>query len=509
MFIKVNSMGLRGVEPFLVEVEADISKGMPCFDIVGLPDAAIKESRDRVKSSIKNNGYEFPLSRVVINLAPADIRKYGSFYELPILISILKGTKQLECDVEDSIFIGELSLRGDIRPISGILPMVVKAYEMGIKRIFIPEENSLEASFIDGIDIYGVKTIDQVILHLSGAKEVEKVAHNKKFKKDITYPIDFSEVKGQFAARRGLEIAAAGGHNALLIGSPGSGKSMLAKRLPSILPDLTFEEAIECTKIYSISGMIDKDMPIISERPFRSPHHTISPAGLSGGGTTPKPGEVSLAHNGVLFLDELPEFSKISMEILRQPLEDQFITISRVSGSVVYPSSIILVAAMNPCPCGYFGHPTRECRCSSNAVSRYLARVSGPLIDRFDLHIDSTGVEFSDLSSDKKVETSSEIKVRVDKSRDKQIERFSKTKICFNSRISPGQLREFCVLTDDATSILKRAFQNLCLSARAYDKIIKIGRTIADLDNSDDIGKTHILEAIQYRSLDRKYWQKI
>lgn len=506
MIKKINSVGLLGMDAYTVEVEADVSRGLPRFDIVGLPDAAIKESKDRVCSAMKNCGYEFPVGKITINLAPADVKKTGSIYDLSIFIAMLETTGQLNANLDNSIFLGELSLSGEVRPIIGALPMVIYAKEQGYKNVFIPNLNKEEASVVEGINIFSVEHVKQLVDFLVGAIELDTVKPFEKLSSSEIFEPDFSEVKGQLGARRALEIAAAGGHNAILIGSPGSGKSMLAKRLPSILPDMTFKESIETTKIHSISGLLSKNEPLITVRPFRSPHHTISPAGLSGGGSIPKPGEISLAHNGVLFLDELPEFSRAAMEILRQPIEDGKVTISRVNGTLTYPCSIMLIAAMNPCPCGYFGHPTRPCTCSSGKVSHYLSKVSGPLLDRLDLHIDAMPVEFDHISSTTPSESSTEIKLRVDKARQIQNDRYKGTTITCNARLTPKRLQADCPVSDSGMQLLKNAFDRLGLSARAYDRILKVSRTIADMEESEVINNRHIAEAIQYRSLDRKYW---
>ena len=508
MLSKIKSLALYGLEGYLIDVQVDISSGMPCWEIVGLPDISVREAKERVRIAIKNSGFEFQSRKIIVNLAPADLRKEGTHFDLPIAIGLLLNSGQIYNIEEDVAFIGELSLDGNINKVNGILPMCVEAKRLGIKKIIVPKENAKEGAIVSDIDIIGVSNIREVVKFLNKKIVIEPEKSDlKTILNNKVNNFDFSEVKGQENVKRALEIAAAGGHNCLLIGSPGSGKTMLAQRIPSILPDLTFEETLEITKIYSISGALPKDSPIITNRQYRAPHHTITPMSLVGGGRFPKPGEISLAHYGVLFLDELPEFNKSTLDLLREPLEDGKVTINRMNSSFTYPCKFMFVASMNPCPCGYYGSKEKECTCSPNTVSRYMNKISGPLLDRIDIQIEVTPVKYLKLQSNKKIETSEDIKKRVNKARNLQIERYKEYNIFSNSNLTPKLIEKFCVLDKESKNILETAFERLKLSARAYTRILKVARTIADLDGSSNIKSNHIAEAIQYRSLDRKYWK--
>ena len=477
--------------------------------LFGLPDVSVKEAKERVKTAIKNSDVDFQSKKIVVNLAPADTKKEGSSFDLPIAIGILMSMEVIENSKLDKIaFIGELSLDGKINKVNGILPMCIEALKLGIKQVVVPEENAKEAGIVTGLEVLPANNLLQVVNYLNRKGKIEPIKVNVEefFKTNQRYDFDFSEVKGQENVKRALEVAAAGAHNVLMLGSPGSGKTMLSRRLPSILPDISFEEALEITKIHSIAGTLKQDIPLITTRPFRAPHHTVSGVSLVGGGRIPKPGEISLSHYGVLFLDELTEFQKSTLEVLRGPLEDRQITVSRVNGTFTYPANFMFAASMNPCPCGYYGSKEKECTCSSTAISRYMGKISGPLLDRIDICIEVSPVQYKKLDSSEQIETSEQIKQRVNKARQIQLERYKESKILSNSELTPKLIEKYCKLDNQGKQILENAFNKLKLSARAYGRILKVARTIADLEESKNIEVKHIAEAIQYRSIDRKYW---
>ncbi|MDR3208204.1 MAG: YifB family Mg chelatase-like AAA ATPase [Oscillospiraceae bacterium] len=501
MISKVRSMGLLGVSGYEVSVECYLSGGLPAFDVVGLPDAAVRESRERVRAAAKTGGFSFPMRRITVNLAPADTRKEGALYDLPILLGLLAAHDEIPPLPADAAFVGELSLEGALRPVCGALPMTLAAKRLGLKRFFIPAGNAREAALAEGIDVYPAAHYTDILAHLSGQAELAPLAPWTPPEELRPLP-DFADVRGQENVKRALEIAAAGGHNILMVGPPGAGKSMLARRIPGILPAMTRSEMLQAIEIHSVAGLTGDRSPMLTARPFRAPHHTISPVGLSGGGSVPRPGEISLAHNGVLFLDELPEFDRAALEALRQPLEDGDVTIVRASGTLTYPALFMLVCAMNPCRCGWYGHPSGRCRCDAKAVSNYMGRVSGPLLDRIDMQIEVLSVDFDALASRAPAEPSAAVRARVEAARSRQRRRFDDDALC-NARLSPPQMAACCELDEAGKALMKGAFDRLGLTARSYNRVLRVARTIADLEGAETITAAHLAEAVQYRSLER------